>query len=254
MVTIMNNRLKLDEILENIDYINRKAQIEIESVQVELQNLISGASLAGEASTVLLSEVSSRLGQLTTRVVLVEASVKSIKSQYKPGLRQKLALQTVVKSNQQSAFTVPVSQLPENTNLLPLEVSEGNISYCWTGDNPETEFSFSLNRGEVLGFKLCLFALIKPEYAKRLKIIVDGRHLKHWINIEDKLYILNCDIPVTTTTGLTSIAIVIPSTHSPKDLGTSGDERKLGIAISEIRFGRPGSKVDNFLKRLKLKP
>ena len=98
-----------------------------------------------------------------------------------------------------------------------------------------------------------LFALIKPEYSKQMKVLIDGKHIKHRFTLDGSLFVVSCLLPSSDKSSQTGVKIVLPGTHSPTDLGSSLDGRKLGIAISEIRFGKPDSGFDPLLKRLRLK-
>jgi len=67
------------------------------------------------------------------------------------------------------------------------------------------------------------------------------------------LFVASCVLPPTDKDGQTEISVILPATHCPTDLGAGLDGRTLGIAISEIRFGKPESGFSHLLRRLKLK-
>jgi hypothetical protein len=98
-----------------------------------------------------------------------------------------------------------------------------------------------------------MVALIKPEYSKQLKVFIDGTHVNHRFILDGSLFVVSCLLPYSTKTSLTEVIIRLPATHCPTDLGSSLDGRRLGIAISEICFGKPESSFTHLLKRLKLK-
>ena len=114
-------------------------------------------------------------------------------------------------------------------------------------------FTFSLDRSKALGMRIRLFALIKPEFSKQLHVLVDGQRLKHEFGLDGSLFVVSSAIPASDSSEETEVKIVLPSTYSPMELGTSHDGRKLGIAITDIRFGQPDGGFARLLKRLKLK-
>lgn len=98
-----------------------------------------------------------------------------------------------------------------------------------------------------------LSALIKPEYSKELKLFIDGQHIKHRFYLDDPLFVISCVLPVSSSNKRTEVRLLLPGTHSPAELGGGADNRILGLAISEVRFGKPGGRLSYLFKRLGLK-
>ena len=110
----------------------------------------------------------------------------------------------------------------------------------------------SINRNTDFEMQTWLFALIKPKYSKRLRVFVDGIHIKHRFAIDDSLFVVSCILPNLNRATPTDIKLVLPNTHSPMELGLSQAEKKLGIAISEIQFCTPSNGLVRLLKQFKL--
>ena len=239
------------ELLDDINYLNKTNIDEITKINNQIRQRISETDLAGNIANSIITEVSSQLGQLTVKVNLAEKAIRSIQS------RQKYKSPTPPRKKDIKVDTIgqrfSVDQLAVNSNLLPVEHSSDGTSYVWSGSTPEILFTFPLDRNKVLGMHIRLFALIKPEYSKQLKVLVDETHIKHKFRLDEGLFLLSCNIPSSSKAGLTEVKIILPATHSPKELGTSNDMRKLGIAITEIHFGKPVSRFAHLLKRSKLK-
>ena len=86
-----------------------------------------------------------------------------------------------------------------------------------------------------------------------MKVFIDGKHIKHWFAPLGSMFIVACELPVTNQSTQTDIKLVLPGTHSPSETSNSPDTRKLGIAISEIRFDKPIGLLTRLLMRLRLK-
>jgi len=240
------------ELLEDIKYVTQANKDEISQLNARIRQRISEADVAGSTADSIIRELSNELGQLSVKVRLTEKAIRKIR----PGRKQKSKVAPTKSETNSSGATMRfgTDRLAYNRNLLPIEYSADGISYLWSGSDPEIKFLFSLNRSERLGMQIRLFALIKPEYSKQLKVLVDGIHIKHRFSVNEGLFVLSCNLPPSSRTSQTDIEIILPATHSPKELGTSNDERKLGLAIMDISFGKTQSGLVHLLKRLKLKP
>ena len=241
-----------DELLDDVGYVNRLNKREIKRLDKHLRERIADASLPKSVADSLLNEISTHLGRLHAKVKLTDKALRSIRTESRFKTKLKIPTVPAVDEPQAAELALCVSQFADNVNLLPLECSADGINYCWSGARAETEFVFSVDRRTPLEMQILLFAIIKPEYSKQLKIFVDGHHLKHGFSVNGSLFVVSCILPVAINTGQTTIGIVLPATHSPLELGTSTDDRKLGIAINEIRFVTPRSWPGRLMKRLKL--
>ena len=241
------------ELLNDIRYVNQITKEEIKRSDDHLRKLIDNASLPETVVDSLVGEISTQLGKLTVKANLTEKAVRALQSRQKPIKKARPVVSHAQNNKQSSYLRFDADQLADNKNLLPLEESGDGISYCWSGANPETHFSFSLNRTKVQGMFIRLFALIKPAFSKQLKVIVDGQQVRHLFRLDGALFVVSCILPPSEISKQTEIKIILPDTHSPTDVGSTLDGRKLGMAISEISFGEPESTLSHWLKRLKLK-
>jgi hypothetical protein len=239
------------ELLDDIQFVNRSAEAEISRVSNQVRRHLNKLNLPQDVANSLIGEVSSQLGQLTAKVKITEQALHNLQSE----LKKPLAGKNIIASTQATKGDIcyPARKLAGTTNLLPIEISPNGISYCWSGANPEIKFDFVLDRKKKIGIQIKLFALIKPEYFRQLKVIVDGEHIKHRCTLDDGLFVASCKLPQSNKTSQTEVKIMLPDTHRPSDLGVAQDNRKLGVAISEIRLGKPMSELTYLLKRLRLK-
>ena len=244
-------QIAVSDLLDDIHYVNQANRVEIKRINSQIRSRIAETDLAGNVADAIIDEVSSQLGRLSTNVKLADKAIRSIK----PERNHKIAVASSKDESNSKAAGLQFNalQLAGNKNLLPMEHSHSGISYAWSAADPETQFEFSLDRSKVLGMQLRLFALVKPEFSKQLKVFVDGTHVKHHFHVDKGFYVVSCNLSPSSKASQTQIKIVLPATHSPADLGISQDVRTLGIAISEIRFGKPESGFSHLLRRLKLK-
>jgi len=244
--------LATDELLDDIRYVNMSNEAEIQRVGEDLLQHLAEVKLPKSVTNALIENISTQLGQLAVKVKMTEKAIQSLQAEQKhngkPG--KNTEIQNGFQTNEKR---FPANQLVGGGNLLPLESSTGGVSYRWSGAGLEIPFQFMLNRNNKLEMQIRLYALIKPEYSKLLKVFIDGQHIKHRFYLDGSLFVVSCTLPVSASASQTEIKIQLPGTHSPSELGGGPDHRKLGIAISEIRFCKPSSGLSYLLKRLRLK-
>lgn len=244
--------VSINELLEDIRYVNQSAAIEIQQAENQLRQHIAAANLPANVPDALIDYVSSELGRLTVKVKLTDKALRSLQTKQKSAIKT-ASTTTTPSVEKMGDLSFKVSELVGVKNLLPVETSPSGIKYCWTGANPETSFSLAVDRSKKLEMQILVFALIKPEYSKQLKVFVDGAHIKHRFSFDGQLYVVSCLLPNSTNTSRTDISIILPDTHCPTDLGGGLDGRTLGIAISGIHFTKPPGLLTRFLRRLHLK-
>ena len=250
MSTTKQPQAEVHELLADLEYINQRTKEAIQDIGEQIRLRIANEQLPKEIANTLIADVSNQLGKITAKVNLTAYAISS--------MQQENALKVNLKSpkediNQLTNLFFTAGQLQKTKNLLPVESAPNNITYCWSGDSPELDFSFSLDRNCVLSMQIRLFALIKPEFLKQLKVLVNDNHIKHSFTVDGVFVVVHCILPPSNRTTPTEVTIILPDTHSPMELGDSEDARKLGIAINEIRFGKPDSAFFHILKRLNLK-
>jgi len=254
--------LNISELLEDIRYVNQTTEAEIQRIGTHIRQLIDEANLTQSVTDFLVDDMSTQLGQLAAKVKLTEKAIQSLQTRQnnKSGPGKSTDKQNKSESGdvriatiQVSDMVFPANRLAGNRNLLPVEITSNGISYCWSSADPEILFNFSLNRQHKLEMQIHLSALIKPEYSNKLKVFIDGQHIKHRFYLDDPLFVISCVLPVSTSTKRTEVRLLLPGTHSPSELGSGADNRILGLAISEVRFGAPGGGFSYLLKRLRLK-
>ncbi|RLA38760.1 MAG: hypothetical protein DRR42_28215 [Gammaproteobacteria bacterium] len=250
MPTKKRQPLDTDSLLSDINYVNQANKNEIKRTNDQFRLRIAEVGLTGNAVDSIIKEVSTQLGQLSVKVNLAEQAIRSIRLEQKLKTTVPTAKHDINSNGEDLEFGVGL--LVGNKNLLPIETNRAGINYVWSSANPETQFTFPLDRHKKLCMQIRLVSLIKPEFPEQLKIFIDEVHIKHSLSMDGDLFLVSCNLPSSSKTNETDIKIVLPATHSPMSLGGSGDGRKLGIAINEIRFVKFENRFTQLLKRLKL--
>ncbi len=241
------------ELLQDIQFVNNIAKEEIVRIRELASQHINDSNNSDLSSSLFAEEISEQLGHLKARIGLCEQTLVSLQAEIGGINLSKINSTRDINKKQQTSMSVSASKLEAKPDLLPLEYASDGTNFRWSSIDPKLNFEFQLDRSVRLELQIRLFALIKSEYAKQLKVLIDGEHIKHRFELDNNIFVVRCVLPVTDNNDHTEITIVLPATHSPKDLGTSRDDRKLGIAINEIRFSRFESRFSHWLKRLKLK-
>ena len=247
-----NQNNSVTDLIDDINFINQSNMAEIKSIGHRLRQRVRGGFQAEEVKDLLIDEISTQLGQLTTKVKLAEKTIDSLQARQKPVSKVKTVSAGSTNDKQVDGQIFAANVLADNKNILPVEISSNGISFCWSGADPEIRFSFFLDRTRKLEMQIRLFALIKPGYSKQLMVFIDDEHIKHQFRLDGSLFVTSCLLPVSEKKGQTEVRIVLPATHSPAGLSDSKDERQLGIAISEISFVSPANGFVRLLRRLRL--
>jgi hypothetical protein len=203
--------------------------------------------MPGPAAERLLAEIATLLGSLSQRVMTVDQSVQSLATRLGRAPSRASASEIPV-----GAVVFPCDRLGATGNLLPLEVSPEGISFRWSGAEPALDMEFAVQRKRNKEMELRLHALVRPEFARQLKLIVDGTHRPHDFRKDGPLYLVRCNLPARNEAGPTRVRLELPSTHSPSELGASVDSRRLGVAICEVRFQPPASMLTRLRRVLRL--
>jgi hypothetical protein len=239
------------QILDDIHFVNVTTAVEIEQARSRIHSLIAKSGIGADAALELEEEVSRHLGQLGARVTLAEKAVGSLRPKQKSAGKHRAGAVVSTKKGPAPLYRLSAEQFPTDGNLLPVESSPEGISYRWSAADPEVRLTLALERGPKQELQLFLVALIKPEYSKQMKIIVDGRHLPHEFRKQGTLYVASCALPARNGNAETDVKVVLPGTHSPMELGESLDSRKLGIAISEIRVVKRQNPLSRVIRRVR---
>ena len=245
----MKNQDNLEELLEDVRYVNQLSQLECQRIAALVRQRVAEASLPDMVSEALLAEIADHLAGMEARIQLMERAIRDLENRIPgvhghgtPGSRSLLP-------PSEKAF--PAAWLAQAPNMGSLQKNPDGAEYSWTGPAPRTEFVVPLGPERPLELHVRLVALIKPEFLRELQILVDNSHLPHRVSQDGNTYLASALMPEPSGSKQTRIAIVLPSTHSPRELGTSQDTRKLGVAINEISFTRPVSRAKRILARLR---
>jgi len=238
------------ELLADIDYINQANKYEIGRIRNSIRQRMAEAANSNEVIETIINEVSAELGQLKSSVDMTDKALNAIRKHQTTTL---MGQASKAGSGDVFARRFTARQLAGTKNMLPVETVEGGARISWSGSEPEIRFSFDLDRRDVLEMQMHLFCVMRKNYARNMKVFIDGNRVKHWNAIRGSSFVIACKLPVTNQTTETEVCIVLPGTVSPSDISDSPDTRKLGIAISEIRFDKPMGALSRLLMKLRVK-
>lgn len=203
-----------------------------------LERLHKENDLSGPGLGDVFEDIQNSTAKLSAKITIIEQVIQSEISAA-PSLQNEVALSA--------------EQLVSNRNMHLLERDANGISHCWTGPERKTSFQIPISRKVACEIRIRFIAVIKPEFAKNLTVLVEDLPVKHKFKYYGSYYNLICKLPAMDIMRPTELCICLPATYSPKELGNSEDGRKLGIAISEVWCGKPENLVSRMLRTLRLK-
>ncbi|MDG3088646.1 hypothetical protein P7F88_22315 [Vibrio hannami] len=237
-----------ERILSDIRHFQAMVSNETAKIKQDITQHIARRGSEETATEALVDRVAEHLAKLNARMQVVETVLASeipLKReiadsmtktiQAKPAVAQLPSLPKKLILNTQSFAT--------NTNMGESELTDTGLSYCWTMQEPTTRFRAKVSRAQKMQARIRLVSVVKEDLKSDIKVLVDGETVPSRIMFDGTLDCLIADIPVAKNKAdETLLAIQLPATYSPKELGSSSDERKLGIAINTIEFTEPQKK------------
>jgi hypothetical protein len=232
------------DLLGDVSYLNQAANDEAVHLAQQLRQCVESSWTPDPVGETALSEIGGALGALSARVKLVENSLQCLQLQLDHQSRP-----TNRRVQPPGMVILSCDELGDVAGLLDKETSAEGIDYRWSGDNPVIELALKVARAHSTELQIALFALIRPAYGQQMKIRVDGQEFSHRFARDGALFLATVNLPPSSA-ALTRIVIELPATHSPAELGQSTDLRRLGVALSEIRFLPRAGLLMRLLKRL----
>jgi hypothetical protein len=188
----------------------------------------------------LAEECASCLSEIGTRVQIIEELLMA---------ESRVNSNDVVSSaasEWQDTVKLMAKDMQHITNLHELELHGGH-QFCWSGADSSISFVMPVKRNRVAELTLDIVAVMKPEFVQEMTINVDGSQIKHKSRNVDGVIKVFARLPKQSNTTLTTIQIVLPTTVSPLELGSSNDMRKMGIALASIGINPVASRFARFI-------
>lgn len=219
--------------IKDIEYLSAAIKQETTLAYEQLKDCVPKPDSISETNKQLLNKAAEIIGKLSAKVDLLDMAIEQIKPDYHPIAEQPVLSITF---NQQAEACIYARDLLGINNFRRIQLTDAGISYRWSGDRPVIELTLALDRRSPLELKLYTIALIKPRFSKLMKILIDGKHLRHKFKKGESEFVSSCVVPASDNARLTKLAIILPATFSPKELGVGQYTEKKGIAISRICF------------------
>lgn len=126
--------------------------------------------------------------------------------------------------------------LDGDAGFYPLEYDDLGQSFRWTGPAPVFRFDLHLDRSGPLEFLLVLNAG-SGERPEATRAFCDGAEVPCEANRQEHRLVLTGVLPPREALGLTRLYFQPPQMFSPSEMGTSSDDRVLGLVFRELRVG-----------------
>ncbi|NKF50091.1 hypothetical protein G3R49_05845 [Shewanella sp. WXL01] len=242
-----------ERILSDIKHF--KAMVANESAQLRKDITQHVSRSEGDSTEALIERVSEHLAKLNARMQIVETVLaselpvnRSVGDQLTNTIEvQGSRSQPAALPNLSKKVILNTQHFATNTNMDKAELTDTGLSYCWTKSNPITNFKALISREQPMQIKVRLVSLIKEDMKQDIKVLVDGNVVSSKIEFDGTLDCLVAEIPESKgKVDETKVAVQLPNTFSPQELGKSPDERKLGIAINIVEFNEPEKKKKRF--------
>jgi len=222
--------------LADLRYFSTLAKNESDRIAARLRPFLDESVPAGSA--LAIQQVASCVGELAARVQILESALELKLADPDPFSGGPLL---------RGAGHIGVEDLARQRDCHAAEGDETGRKMIWTR-SAEMHLHIYATRFTQKFARLFFQAVIKPEYARKLQVTVDGRKQKHAVLRQDGQYAIEWRLPETADLDRTEISIVLPGIHSPAELGVGEDYRRLGIAITGLEFD--GSRRQSLVARL----
>lgn len=126
--------------------------------------------------------------------------------------------------------------LDGEAGFYPLEYDDLGQSFRWTGPEPVFRFDLHLDRSGPLEFLLVLNAG-SGERPEETRAFCDGAEIPCDASHQEPRLVLSGVLPPREVLGLTRLYFQPPRMFCPSELGTSSDDRVLGLVFRELRVG-----------------
>lgn len=225
--------------LEDLRYLSDLAARESDRVFANLQPCLDESVPAAAASA--MQQLAISVGELAARVQILESALELRLAEPDPFSSGPLLY---------GAHQIQVEELVQELECHAPEVGESGRTRLWTR-GAAMQFHLYANRSRPKFVRLWFEAIIKPEYARKLELQVDGYRQKHAVLSRAGQYAIEWKLDENEDLGPTKIDISLPDVHSPAGLGASEDHRQLGIAITGLEFDgvRRQSLISRILRR-----
>tara|TARA_Y100001956_G_C4128924_1_gene192245 strand:+ start:1177 stop:1947 length:771 start_codon:yes stop_codon:yes gene_type:complete len=247
-----------ERILSDIKHFQAMVSNEAAQIKQDINQHIVRRENEETAVEALIDRVSEQLAKLNARMQIVETVLTS-ELHIQRDVADQMMNTVAVEAPKAKPLELPslpkqvilnTQSFASNANMGDAELTDTGLSYRWTMSDKVTRFSALVSRAQKMQVKVRLVSAIQDEIKPQIQLLVDGNSVPTRIMFDGTLDCLIADLPKSEgKVDETLLAIQLPNTYSPKELGVSGDERKLGIAINTIEFSEPQKKRRRFFSR-----
>ncbi len=229
---------KNDSLLSELEHYQSIVKVEESKIREHLDAQIKANKGQHSELTVVVDTLVNSLASLSARMQIVESVLVS-RGESKPvnlSDEDKLSGNMQLLENKLTLvdkLEISAEQLAKCNNTYDLE--EG--MYTWTGPEVTNVIDLPVKRTKAKSLTVDIANTVLPGLLNSLKLYVNEQPLTYKLRVQDHGALLTSKLPKDTRCTGTQIKIVIDNTYIPKGLGTSSDERKLGLALNRITVG-----------------
>ncbi|MDA3932762.1 MAG: hypothetical protein PF630_00220 [Gammaproteobacteria bacterium] len=212
-----------DEELANVQFYMSQVNEQAELLNRKFDDLRQDSNQGPEAD-LILQELLLEFAEIKARLSILEQAAEQNLLQTDPFRHGPLLA---------GSLHMDIEEFHHAGSYHPLQSNQSGHLYAWS-KTTKLNWTLPVSRNTKKTLLLGFDAIIKQDYAKSLKILVDGAVIKHRVTNYQGDMVLKAIIPVANFVGKTTISLELPGVHSPLELGLSDDARTLGIAVSFI--------------------
>ena len=228
---------KDDSYVSELDHFHSIVKVEEIKIRENLDAQLKANKEQHSELTVVVDTLVNKLAYLTARMQIVE-SVLASRGESKPvslSNEHKLSGDMLLESKVTLVDKLEISaeQLSKCSNTYDLE--EGR--YTWTGPEVVNVIDLPIKRNKAKPLNILITSTVLPGLLNSMKLYVNEQPLTYKLRAQGNGALVTSKLPRDTDCLSTQLKIEIDNTYIPHGLGTSSDERKLGLALNHITVG-----------------
>lgn len=202
-----------DQLAKDILYLEYLLDVEKNEIKQNLRQRLAQADSETERIETICDEISTSLAQISARVSVIEKVMVSRMDKVNPenidGTRSYPAQEPL-----KAQVNVSVKEIGERNSLSPIKYTDSGQPFIQIMPDSRIKVDLAVDRSEKKTLAVNVCEEIDRAFLNKVKILVDGEHIKHkvaCVNDNDRLI---CHLPVKAGKRKTEVDIVTPAVSS----------------------------------------
>ena len=223
---------KDDSFVSELDHFHSIVKVEETKIRENLDAQLQANKEQHSEFTVVVDTLVNKLAYLSARMQIVE-SILASRADSKPvslSDEHKLSGDMLLLESKLTLvdkLEISAEQLAKSNNTYDLE--EG--LYTWTGPDVANVIDLPIKRNKPKPLNISVISSVLPGLLNSMKLYVNEQPLPYKLKPQDHGTLVISKLPKDANCQNTQLKIVVDNTYIPNGLGTSSDERKLGLAL-----------------------